>query len=151
MQKHVDIQGALPCLQNFVEKMPTVAFHIENHHGRPHWSNDGHFQPSHLVSVDDISDVAPQVVIAETHVDNMGTVTVKSAVTVVTQRNTAIATQSIACLCASLASSNVFRTTNDTIFSLIQLLTVTTPIHMQGALPFVIAVLQFRAVLPRCS
>ena len=139
----------LPRLQNLIEEMATVTFDIEDHHGRPHWSHHGHFQLAYLVFVNDASDVAPQIVVAQAHVGNVGTVAVESVVAMLAKRNTTVATQSIACLSASLASSNVFGTTDNAIFPVRQFLLVAESIYMQGALPFVIVIAQFRTVLPR--
>ena len=66
-KKSVDACSKATGLQHFVEKMSAVAFHVENHHGGPHWRHDRHFEPANLVFVDDIRDIAPQVVVAQAH------------------------------------------------------------------------------------
>ena len=119
--------------------MATVALDIEDHHGSPHRRNHGHFQPSHLMSVDDVRDVAPQVVVAKPHISDERAVAGESTITMVTQRNLAVAAQSIACFCASVASSNVLGATDDAIVPFIKLLIETMAIHVQGA---------FRHLLP---
>ena len=71
--------------------MATVALDVEDHHRGPYWNNHSHFQPSHLVSVDDVRDIAPQIVVAKPHVSDVRAVCSESIVTVVAQRNLAVA------------------------------------------------------------
>ena len=82
----------VPGLQNFVEEMSTISFDIEDHHGCPHRSYDSHFQPSDFIFVDDICNIAPQVVVAKSHVHNERTVAIKTTVAVMTERYTTVAT-----------------------------------------------------------